>query len=139
MSKDLVDLNAEELIEGFRRRRFSPLEVVDAVIARAESINPTLNAFVLIDGDYGRRMARESEARWAKGDPLGSLDGVPLPLKDLLLTKGWPSLKGSHHTSADGPWTQVDRSAYRLDSQGFLGLSPLSAVFLLFRPALFPA
>ncbi|MBB3065114.1 amidase [Limibacillus halophilus] len=118
MSKDLVDLNAEELIEGYRRRRFSPVEVVDAVIERAESINPALNAFVLIDADCGRRMARESEARWAKGEPLGLLDGVPLPLKDLLLTKGWPSLKGSHHTSADGSWDQDSPVVARLREAG---------------------
>ena len=40
-------------------------------------------------------MAEASEARWMEGDPLSPLDGVPVAVKDLLLTKGWPTRRGS--------------------------------------------
>ena len=48
--------------------------------------------------------ARASEQRWRKGEPKGLLDGVPVSIKDLLLTKGWPTLRGSKTVGPKGPW-----------------------------------
>ena len=54
--------------------------------------------------------ARASEDRWARGEPCGALDGVPVSIKDLLLTRGWPTLRGSHSIDPAGPW-DVDAPA----------------------------
>jgi aspartyl-tRNA(Asn)/glutamyl-tRNA(Gln) amidotransferase subunit A len=50
--------------------------------------------------------ARESEARWQRGEPKGLLDGIPIALKDTLLTRGWPRLVGSRTIDPNQPWTE---------------------------------
>ena len=51
--------------------------------------------------------ARDSEARWQRGAPIGPLDGVPTSIKDLILTRGWPTRRGSMTVDAAQPW-EVD-------------------------------
>ena len=91
---DLCSLTASELLEGFNKRTISPVEVTKAVLDRIEKLNPKLNAFCLVS-DEALDDAKQSEARWKSGQPKGLLDGVPVSIKDLLLTKGWPTLRGS--------------------------------------------
>ena len=95
MSDDLAFLPATELIAAYRDKRLSPVEATVAVLDRIEAFNDRLNAFRLIDRDGAIEAARRSEARWAKGEPAGLVDGVPISVKDLVLTRGWPTLKGS--------------------------------------------
>ena len=64
-------------------------------LARIERRDPELNAFCLVDAEGALADARGSEARWARGEPAGPLDGVPVGVKDLFLTRGWPTLRGS--------------------------------------------
>ena len=87
---DLADLSAVALVEAYRARRLSPVEVVDAVIARIDAWEPQLNALWAYDPDAARAGARQSEARWAKGEPLGAIDGVPLTIKENIATRGTP-------------------------------------------------
>jgi len=87
---DLADLSAVALVEAYRARRLSPVEVVDAVIQRIDAWEPQLNALWAYDPDAARASARQSEARWAKGEPLGAIDGVPLTIKENIATKGTP-------------------------------------------------
>ena len=94
-------MSAVQLVDGFRRQRFSPVEAWEAVEARIDEKEPDLNAFCFRDRDAGRTAARESEARWQSGEPLGLLDGVPVSAKDLLYAEGWPTRHGSRATSAD--------------------------------------
>ena len=94
------------LIDGYRAKRFSPLEVLDAVLARIDAVEPQLNAFQLVDAAAARRSARASSARWAKGKPRGLLDGVPVAIKDVTETKGWPTLNGSLAIDPKGPWQE---------------------------------
>ena len=70
-------------------------------------------------------MAEESAKRWKKGAPLSPLDGVPVVIKDLLLTKGWPTLRGSKTIARDGSWDVDAPAVARLRESGavFLGLS----------------
>jgi aspartyl-tRNA(Asn)/glutamyl-tRNA(Gln) amidotransferase subunit A len=105
---DPAFLSARELLAGFRARTLSPVEALDAVLARLAADNPTLNAFHLVDAETGHAMARASEARWMRGAPIGPLDGVPVPIKDTNAAKGWPFRIGSLTTSPepvdyDGP------------------------------------
>ncbi|MCB1385174.1 MAG: amidase [Nitratireductor sp.] len=87
---ELADLSAVDLVEGYRGRRISPVEVIEAVIRRADAWEPRLNALWAYDPEGARAAARESEARWVKGEPLGAIDGVPVTIKENIATKGTP-------------------------------------------------
>jgi aspartyl-tRNA(Asn)/glutamyl-tRNA(Gln) amidotransferase subunit A len=80
---------ATELAALIRKKKVSPVEVVDAVLDRIERINPKLNAFVTLTGDQARRDAKAAERALGKGGArLGPLHGVPFSVKDLVITKG---------------------------------------------------
>ncbi|CAN7736697.1 amidase [Ensifer adhaerens] len=85
---DLADFTAVDLVEAYRLRKLSPVEVVDAVIARIDASEPKLNALWAYDPDEARKAAQASEARWGKGEPLGAIDGVPVTIKENIATKG---------------------------------------------------
>jgi aspartyl-tRNA(Asn)/glutamyl-tRNA(Gln) amidotransferase subunit A len=85
---DLPDLSAVALLTLYRERRVSPVEVMTAVLARVEALEPRLNATWALDADAALADARAAEARWAKGRPMGPLDGVPTTVKELIATKG---------------------------------------------------
>src|SRR5882672_3784796 len=117
MITDLCALTATALLEGFNRRTLSPVEVTKAVLARIEKLNPKLNAFCLVS-DKSLDDAKASEARWMAGQPKGLLDGVPVSIKDLLLTRGWPTLRGSKTVDAKGPWNDDAPAVARLREHG---------------------
>jgi aspartyl-tRNA(Asn)/glutamyl-tRNA(Gln) amidotransferase subunit A len=60
-----------------------------------------------VDAGSAREQAKASEVRWRDGNPIGGLDGVPSSIKDMFLTQGWPTLRGSKCISPDQPW-EVD-------------------------------
>src|SRR5688500_7605815 len=96
--------SATELTKAYRARELSPVEATEATLQRIDERDGTLNAFCLVDPDSARADARASEARYARGEPAGPLDGVPVAVKDLLVTKGWPTLRGSTAIDPAGPW-----------------------------------
>jgi len=114
---ELWSLTATELLEGFRKHELSPVEAARAVLARMEKLNPVLNAFNLVSNKVLDE-ARASEARWMAGQPKGLLDGVPVSIKDLLLTKGWPTLRGSKTVDPNGPWNDDAPAVARLREHG---------------------
>jgi aspartyl-tRNA(Asn)/glutamyl-tRNA(Gln) amidotransferase subunit A len=91
-------LSACELATRYRRRELSPVHVVEAMLERARRLQPSLNAFVLVDEERARSAARASEKRWQQAAPLSPLDGVPTTIKDTTTVKGWPTRIGSHAT-----------------------------------------
>ncbi len=95
---------AVELLAAYRARELSPVEVTEASLARIERLDGEINAFCLVDGERALTEARASQERWARGEPAGPLDGVPVAVKDLLLTRGWPTLRGSRAVDPAGPW-----------------------------------
>lgn len=101
---DLADCSAIELLELYRSRRASPVEGTRAVLARIDRLNPKLNAFCHLAADEALLSAQASEARWHAGQPCGVLDGVPTSIKDLILARGWPTLRGSRTVDPDQPW-----------------------------------
>ncbi|MBS0447073.1 MAG: amidase [Proteobacteria bacterium] len=107
---DLADCTASELLAFYARRQASPVEAMRAVLARVERLNPRLNAFCLVDEAAALSSAVASEARWQKGTPQGELDGVPVSIKDLILTRGWPTRRGSATVDASRP-SDVDAPA----------------------------
>jgi aspartyl-tRNA(Asn)/glutamyl-tRNA(Gln) amidotransferase subunit A len=109
---------AAELSTAFAARELSPVEVTEACLGRIEALDAEINAFCLVDAEASRRQAEESEQRWLKGDPLSPLDGVPVAIKDLLLTKGWPTRRGSLTVDPKGPWTDDAPTVARLREAG---------------------
>ncbi|MFZ4760363.1 MAG: amidase family protein, partial [Burkholderiaceae bacterium] len=117
-AEDIAYLSATELVAAYRSRQLSPLEVTRIVLERIDTLNPRLNAFVLVDAEGALRDARASEDRWLRGEPMGPLDGVPTSVKDLILARGWPTLRGSRTVDPAGPWDVDAPSTARLREAG---------------------
>src|SRR5215471_4133159 len=103
----LADCTATELLNLYRTRQASPVEAAQAVLARIADLDPTLNAFCLVDPDSALASAHAAELRWKKSAPRDILDGVPVSIKDLILTRGWPTLRGSRTVDPNQAW-EVD-------------------------------
>jgi aspartyl-tRNA(Asn)/glutamyl-tRNA(Gln) amidotransferase subunit A len=101
---DLADCTAVELLALYRSGQASPVEATRAVLARIDRLNPTLIAFCHVAHEEALAAARESEARWRRGEPGGALDGVPASIKDLILTRGWPTRRGSRTVDPAQSW-----------------------------------
>ncbi|NMI00675.1 amidase [Pseudonocardia acidicola] len=97
-----ADLSATELLAAYRCGGLSPVEATRDTLDRIEQLNGAVNAFCLVDEAGALAAAKESEQRWLRGAPQGRLDGVPTSIKDILLTIGWPTRRGSRTTPAEG-------------------------------------
>jgi aspartyl-tRNA(Asn)/glutamyl-tRNA(Gln) amidotransferase subunit A len=95
---------ATELLAAYRTGALSPVEATETALDRIERLNPDVNAFCLVDADSALASAKASAQRWQRGEPAGALDGVPVSIKDVLLTRGWPTLRGSRTVDPAGPW-----------------------------------
>jgi aspartyl-tRNA(Asn)/glutamyl-tRNA(Gln) amidotransferase subunit A len=118
MTQDICSLSATDLLQKYRAKALSPVEALRAVLARVAQLNPVLNCFNLLDEKAALAAARASEARWQKGEPIGSLDGVPTSIKDIILTRGWPTLRGSKTVDPKGPWNDDAPAVARLREAG---------------------
>jgi len=98
---DAYRLCATEMAAAFRDRTLSPVEAARSCLDRIASVDGVLNAFCLVDEESALADARASEARWMRAEPLSAVDGVPTSIKDLFLTKKWPTMKGSLLTSRE--------------------------------------
>ena len=88
MNAELCWMSAADLARAIASKKVSPLEVVDAVLARIDKLS-TLNAYVTLDAERARSAAKAAERALTKRSArLGPLHGVPLSVKDLVLTKG---------------------------------------------------
>ena len=96
LDEDLCFTPATTLRELIRAKQLSPTELVDSVIARAEALNPRLNAICTPTFDAARDAAKRSEGRIAGGEYLRPLEGIPVTIKDLVMTKGIRSMAGSY-------------------------------------------
>jgi aspartyl-tRNA(Asn)/glutamyl-tRNA(Gln) amidotransferase subunit A len=110
MSTDPTFWSVTRLHRAFRRRELSPVELVHACLARIERLNGRFGAFCLVDAERALAEARAAEARFARGEPLSRLDGVPVSVKDLVDVAGWPTRRGSR-TTDDLPPAAVDAPA----------------------------
>jgi amidase len=92
---ELAEVTAADLVGRIRRRELSPVEVMDAAIARIEAGNERVGAFVHLDLDQARERARQAEQAVGAGAELGPLHGLPTAMKDLFDFKpGWPTTFG---------------------------------------------
>lgn len=113
-----ADLSATELLAGYRSGQLSPVEATEAVLARIAEADPQVNAYVLVAAEEARAAARESERRWQRGAPVGALDGVPISIKDVLLTRGWPTLRGSRAVDPNQDWSEDSPAVASVRAQG---------------------
>src|SRR5207237_7286632 len=95
MSQALHERSAPALIDLYRRREVSPVEVARSVLGHVERWEHYLQALYLLRPDQVVEQARASEARWLKGEPLGLIDGVPITIKDNIATRGDPMPLGT--------------------------------------------
>ncbi|MER7084092.1 amidase family protein, partial [Saccharopolyspora kobensis] len=99
-----ADLTAPELLAAYASGELSPVEATEAVLQRITEADPAVNAYCLVDGERALQQARASEQRWQRGEPEGRLDGVPTSIKDIFLTKDWPTLRGSRTIDPHQRW-----------------------------------
>ncbi|MFP3992198.1 amidase [Streptomyces sp. E11-3] len=120
---ELATLTAVQLIDGYRKGEFSPVDAVRAALARIEETEPVVNAFVRVDEEQALEQAEAAARRWRRGEPQGLVDGVPVTVKDILLQRGGPTRRGSLATRTEGPWDEDAPSVARLREHGavFLG------------------
>ncbi|MDQ7728619.1 amidase [Halomonas sp. SpR8] len=92
---ELHQLTATQLLDGYRLKSFSPKEVAAALVEHIAMWEPHINALYAYQSDAFIKAAEASTQRWARGQPSGALDGVPITLKELIATKGLPIPMGT--------------------------------------------
>jgi aspartyl-tRNA(Asn)/glutamyl-tRNA(Gln) amidotransferase subunit A len=117
---DAALLTAEDMLALYASRALSPVEVLQAVTERIARLNPTFNAFAVLN-PRALDAAGDSAARWAAGRPLGPLDGIPCTVKDLVDLAGFPTRRGSRTTDPT-PATE--------DAPSVIGLKAAGAVIV---------
>jgi Asp-tRNA(Asn)/Glu-tRNA(Gln) amidotransferase A subunit family amidase len=96
MSEDLCYLSACEAVEHFQARTLSPVELLRALIERAEKVDPLINAFTYDRFEVALQQAAEAEAGYARGaGSAGALAGIPVALKNEASMQGEPTTQGS--------------------------------------------
>ena len=95
MTEDIWRLPATALAARFRDGSLTPTAALAAVLARIAAANPQINAFATLDTDGAIRAAKEADARFAAGAPLGPMDGVPVSIKDNITVAGLRCAWGS--------------------------------------------
>ena len=93
---DLCYTPATELARLVRSKALSPVELMRAVLARIERLNPVVNAFCTVTPEAALDGARAAEEAVMKGERLGPLHGLPFSIKDLAFTKGVRTMSGSY-------------------------------------------
>ncbi|WP_127752663.1 amidase [Devosia sp. 1566] len=114
----LAFASANDLLEGYRHGTISPVDALDAVLDQLDRLEPVLNAFCVVDKDGARQQAEASASRWREGQPKGLLDGVPVSIKDIILTAGWPTLRGSRTVDPNQQWNEDGPAVARLREHG---------------------
>lgn len=87
--------SAVELLDLYRRKALSPVEVARLLFDRIDELQPKINGFCVVDREGAMASARASQERWRRGEPNGLLDGVPVTIKDLIVMRGFPTRRGS--------------------------------------------
>ncbi|BDB58709.1 MAG: amidase [Rhodococcus sp. (in: high G+C Gram-positive bacteria)] len=115
-----TDMTAVELVSAFSSGELSPVEVTRDVLDRIAAHDREINSFCLVDEEKALDQARRSEERWRTGYSKGLLDGVPISIKDVFLTDGWPTLRGSQAIDENQDWNVDSPVAARLREDGMV-------------------
>ncbi|WP_037306744.1 amidase [Amycolatopsis orientalis] len=113
-------LTASELVAAYATGELSPVEATQNALRVIEERDGETNAFCLVDAEHALEQAKASEVRWRDGNPIGWLDGVPASIKDMFLTQGWPTLRGSRCIDPDQRWDVDSPVTARLRENGLV-------------------
>lgn len=105
---ELAFLSIEQAGRLLRKKEISPVELVDAALARIGQLNPELNAFLTVIAEDARRKARAAERAIRRGAASGPLHGIPISLKDNFWTRGIRTTAGSKILADYVPDTDSD-------------------------------
>ncbi|NNF77236.1 MAG: amidase, partial [Rhizobiales bacterium] len=92
---ELCYLSASKALDLFKSKQLSPVELLQAYIARSEAVEPTVNAFTYTHFDEAMQLARKAEAKYAAGKRTRALEGLPIGIKDESYIAGKPTSNGS--------------------------------------------
>jgi aspartyl-tRNA(Asn)/glutamyl-tRNA(Gln) amidotransferase subunit A len=115
-----TELTALQLVAAYTSGELSPVEATAAAIAAIAERDGEVNAFCLVDEEAALSAARKSEARWSGNYTKGLLDGVPVAVKDVFRTAGWPTLRGSLLADAAGPWPDDSPAVGKMRDDGMV-------------------
>jgi amidase/aspartyl-tRNA(Asn)/glutamyl-tRNA(Gln) amidotransferase subunit A len=131
-----INLSTAHLARAIRERELSAVEVLEAVIARIEARDPSLNAFVYRGFDEARERARAADAALAAGEAIGPLHGVPTAIKDLFEYKpGWPATYGGIPALRDNLADFTSIWAERMEAAGAIIVGMTNSPVMGFRGA----
>ena len=116
--QDIAYASALSLLDLYRKKALSPVEVTRLLLDRLDRLQPKINAFCIVDRDGALAAARASERRWQRGEAVGRLDGVPVTIKDLMLMRGFPTMRGSRLVDPDQDWSEDAPAVARLREAG---------------------
>ena len=116
--QDIAYASAVSLLDLYRKRALSPVEVTRLLLDRLDRLQPKINAFCIVDHDGAMAAARASEQRWLRGEAVGQLDGIPVTIKDLMLMRGFPTLRGSRLVDPNQDWSEDAPATARLREAG---------------------
>ena len=117
-AQDIAYAPAITLLDLYREKALSPVESTRIILDRLDALQPKINAFCVADRDGALAAARESERRWLRGEAVGALDGVPVTIKDLVLMRGFPTLRGSRLVDPKQDWSEDAPATARLREAG---------------------
>jgi aspartyl-tRNA(Asn)/glutamyl-tRNA(Gln) amidotransferase subunit A len=121
----LPELDLLAAADALRRRTVSPVELVEACLARIEALNPALNAFVTVTAEQALAQARERGAELGRGRSRGPLHGIPIALKDNIDTAGVRTTAAAAAFAARVPDADAE-VAQRLAAAGAILLGKLN-------------
>jgi len=116
--QDIAYASAVSLLDLYRAQALSPVEMTRLLLDRLDTLQPRINAFCIVDHDGALAAAQESERRWLRGEAVGLLDGVPVTIKDLILMRGFPTLRGSKLVDPQQDWSEDAPATARLREAG---------------------
>ena len=123
---DLDSLTLADAVAQIKRGELSPVELVEACLARIKYLNPTLNAFLTVMNDDALQQARYAEQAIQRGEDWGALHGVPVALKDIFDTADMPTEFGT--PLFDGRMPERDSAAAeRLRAAGAFPMAKTNA------------
>jgi aspartyl-tRNA(Asn)/glutamyl-tRNA(Gln) amidotransferase subunit A len=134
MSPDeLLELSCAGLARAIRAKKASAQQAMEAVLARADGVQRTLNCFVRIDRDEALAAARLADAELARGVVRGPLHGVPMAHKDMYYREGVASSCGSK-IKRDMAAPSTATALKRLDAAGAIQFGVLNMAEFAYGP-----
>ena len=130
---ELLELSSAGLARAIRANKVTCLAAMEAVLARADSVQKTLNCFVRVDGDEALAAARLADSELARGLVRGPLHGVPMAHKDMYYREGVPSSCGSK-IKRDMPAPTTSTALKRLDAAGAIQFGVLNMAEFAYGP-----